>query len=120
MGLFGWVYDNFLMSEEEKRRKASVEAYSREMKAHWAVYRPQLEEARARWANTEKELYRTYGIHLSDDDGEAGDGQASQAEQDEYEDCKEQLRAQKELLQEAIDGYSSATREMKRYYSNPN
>lgn len=61
MGFFGWVYDNFLMSAEEKRRKANVEAYSREMKAHWAEYRPQLQQARERWANTQKEMYRKGG-----------------------------------------------------------
>lgn len=105
------------MSAEERRRKANVEAYNREMKAHWATYRPQLEESRKKWASTEKELYRTYGMHFSGDDGE---GQENQAEQEEYESCKEQLSAHKELLQDTIDGYSDATRKMKRYYSNPN
>ena len=43
MGFFGWIYDNFLMSEEEEQRRARVAAREREMKAHWAEYRPKLE-----------------------------------------------------------------------------
>ena len=61
MGFFGWLYENFLMSEEEKQRRARVEAYEREMKAHWAEYRPKLEASRKRWAETQKELYRMGG-----------------------------------------------------------
>ena len=111
MGFFGWVYDTFLMSEEEKRRKASVEAYNREMKAHWATYRPQLEEARQRWANTQKELYRTGGttalgltVGMDEETGiPLSDTRGGVDEEGEFREAESELRDNEAMLRADIE-----------------
>ena len=115
MGFFGWVYDTFLMSEEEKRRRASVEAYRREMKAHWAVYRPQLEQARERWANTQKEMYKTTGLIMVP----GAYSVASSADETAFEDTADKLADKSENLQEDIETYKADKADAISRYSNP-
>ena len=127
MGFFGWVYDNFLMSEEEKRRKASVEAYSREMKAHWAEYRPKLEQARERWANTQKEMYRKGGttalgltVGMDEETGiPLSDTRGGVDEQAEFEDTENELRESEASLKAEIEQYKADKAEAISRYSNP-
>ena len=127
MGLFGWIYDTFLMSDAERQRKANVEAYQREMQAHWATYRPQLEESRQRWADTQKELYRTggttaLGLGVGVDDATGiplADTRGGVDEQAEFEDAENELRDNEAMLKMDIEQYKVDKANAISRYSNP-
>lgn len=119
MGFFGWIYDNFLMSEEEEQRRARVAAREREMKAHWAEYRPKLEEARERWANTQKEMYKTTGLIMVPGADSGASDAGSIDDRAEFEDTKDELTNESENLQEDIETYKADKADAISHYANP-
>ena len=128
MGFFRWVHENFFMSEEEKRREKwrQMEAYSYQtkMRDHWAEYRPQLEEARKRYAETLKELYRiggTTALGLTED-------AFTKEEKMEmmYEEIEEQAQKAQEMIKNIseelandIEAYRKDKADAIKEYSNP-
>lgn len=121
MGFFGWIYDNFLMSEEEEQRRARVAAREREMKAHWAEYRPKLEQARERWANTQKEMYKTTGAIMvpGADSGITNPRARAEAEADLVYAIAEELSEKTTQLQGKINDYKEDRADVISHYANP-
>lgn len=128
MGLLDFIMSGG-MTKEARERRERTDAYSREMKAHWAKYRPKLEQARERWANTQKEVYKTTGLimvsgaetanisYVEDDEGDAyGDPDADLAK---YEDVVDEISGENEKLSKDIETYKNDKANAISHYANP-
>ena len=120
MGLLDFIMSGG-MTKEARERRERTDAYAREMKAHWAEYRPKLEQARERWANTQKEMYKTTGAILvpGANGGITSARSKADAEADSVYAIAEELTEETTQLQEKIDDYKKDKADAIRRYSNP-
>lgn len=128
MGLLDFIMSGG-MTKEARERRERTDAYSREMKAHWAEYRPKLEQARERWGNYQKEVYKTTGQILvpeaetarnnpdmPDAEDDEGDTDADIAE---YEAIADEISYEGEKLSKDIETYKNDKADAISHYANP-
>lgn len=118
MGLLDFIMSGG-MTKEARERRERTDAYSREMKAHWAEYRPKLEQARERWANTQKEMYKTTGLIMVPEADSGVSGAGSADDEAEFEDAMNELTGESENLQEDIETYKADKADAISHYANP-
>lgn len=117
MGLLNWLFG----SNDNKSSQRGPYYYERQENME------KIREARERWANTQKEMYRkggttalglTTGIDGDSIDGDTGDGVDKQ-EQEEYEDTLNELTDERENLKEDIEIYKTDKADAINRYANP-
>lgn len=116
MGLLDWLFGG---NDNKSSQRASY-YYERQENIK------KIQEARERWANTQKEMYRkggttalglTTGID-GDSDEDTGGG-ADKQEQEEYEDTVDGLINERENLKEDIEIYKADKADAINHYANP-
>lgn len=109
MGLLGWLFGS---NDNKSSQRAS---WYNERQANMK----KIHEARERWANTQKEMYKTTGVIMvpGADSGASGAGSAD--DEAEFEDAVDELTGESENLQEEIETYKADKADAISHYANP-
>lgn len=110
MGLLGWLFG----SNDNKSSQRASYYYERQenMKKN--------QEARERWANTQKEMYKTTGLIMVPEGADSGtNGAGSIDDEAEFEDTANELTNESENLQKDIETYKADKADAISHYANP-
>lgn len=116
MGLLGWLFG----SNDNKSSQRASYYYERQENMK------KIQEARERWANTQKEMYRKGGTTalglttgVDGDTNDTDDGPDGADIKEEYEDTVDELTDESENIQEDIEIYKADKADAVNRYSNP-
>lgn len=109
MGLLSWLFGG---NDNKSSQRASY-YYERQENMK------KIQEARERWANTQKEMYKTTGLIMvpGADSGASSAGSADDGA--EFEDTADELTNESENLQEDIEIYKNDKVDAISHYANP-